>query len=143
MEILTDIISFETKADFDVVDITDRADRIVTASHCDVGFVNLFAVGATTALTTIEFEGGLVSDLADLFETLVPKDKIYKHNEKWQDGNGHSHVRAALLGPSLVIPLLSGRMVIGQWQHVVCINFDIKPRRREVICQVVGTTASK
>ncbi|MHC4713626.1 MAG: secondary thiamine-phosphate synthase enzyme YjbQ [Planctomycetota bacterium] len=143
MEILTEIIPFETKADFDVVDITDRVDRIATSCHCEVGFVNLFAVGATVSLTTVEYEPGLVADLAELFDTIAPQEKGYKHNEKWQDGNGHSHVRASLVGPSLVVPLLNGRMVIGQWQHIVFLDFDVSARRREVICQVIGEGRGK
>jgi len=138
MEISTEIIAADTKAGFDVVDITDRVERLVASSRRSVGSVVLFAVGATVGMTTVEYEPGLVADLADLFEKVAPEDKDYAHNERWHDGNGHSHVRASLVGPSLVVPFLNGGLTLGQWQHIVLLDFDVRARRREVMCQVIG-----
>jgi len=138
MEISTEIIPADTKAGFDVVDITDRVERLVASSRRSVGSVVLFAVGATVGITTVEYEPGLVADLADLFEKVAPEEKDYAHNERWHDGNGHSHVRASLVGPSLVVPFLNGGLTLGQWQHIVLLDFDVRARRREVMCQVIG-----
>jgi len=138
MEISTEIIPADTKAGFDVVDITDRVERLVASSRRCVGSVVLFAVGATVGITTVEYEPGLVADLADLFEKVAPEEKDYAHNERWHDGNGHSHVRASLVGPSLVVPFLNGGLTLGQWQHIVLLDFDVRARRREVMCQVIG-----
>jgi len=138
MEISTEIIPADTKAGFDVVDITDRVERLVASSRRSVGSAVLFAVGATVGITTVEYEPGLVADLADLFEKVAPEEKDYAHNERWHDGNGHSHVRASLVGPSLVVPFLNGGLTLGQWQHIVLLDFDVRARRREVMCQVIG-----
>ncbi len=141
MEISTEIIAVDTSEGFDVIDITDRVEKLVATSRLSVGSVVLFAVGATVALTTVEYEPGLVSDMADLFEKLAPKGADYAHNERWQDGNGHSHLRASLVGPSLVIPFLSGGLTLGQWQQIVLLDFDVPARHRDIICQVMGQGA--
>lgn len=138
MDIFTEIIAVDTKAGFDVVDITDRVDRLVDASRLETGTVTLFVTGSTGALTTVEYEPGLVSDLEALFERLAPQDADYRHNERWQDGNGHSHVRASLVGPSVVVPFLNGRLTLGQWQQIVFLDFDVRARHREIICQICG-----
>ena len=114
MEIFTDIIAADTKAGFDVVDITDKVERLIDASRLETGSALLFVVGSTAALTTIEYEGGLVADLAEVFEAVAPEGRAWHHDERWQDGNGHSHVRAALVGPSLSIPFLRGAVTLGQ-----------------------------
>jgi secondary thiamine-phosphate synthase enzyme len=141
MAVLTEIIALDTPGNFHVVDITDKVDRLLTSAHVEIGIAALFAVGSTAALTTVEYEPGLVADLEALFERLAPGDAAYKHDEAWHDGNGHSHVRASLLGPSLVVPVLSGRMTLGQWQQIIFVDFDVKPRRRQVICQISGGPA--
>jgi len=138
MDIATEIIAVDTKADFDVVDITDRVEKLVNASHLEIGTVTLFAVGATVGLTTVEYEDGLVEDLAELFERIAPVAMEYKHNERWHDGNGHSHLRASLVGPSLSVPFLDRRLVLGQWQQIVLLDFDVRARHRQVFCQVIG-----
>lgn len=138
MDILTEMIAVDTQPGFGVVDITDRVERLVNASRLDFGSVALFVAGSTAALTTVEYEPGLVADLEALFERIAPEEEAYRHDERWHDGNGHSHVRASLLGPSLVIPFLNSRLTLGRWQQVVLIDFDVPGRHREIICQVVG-----
>lgn len=102
------------------------------------GLVHLFVVGSTAALTTMEFEPGLVKhDMPRVFQQLVPDDARYEHEMTWNDDNGHSHVRASLLGPSLTVPFADGKLLTGQWQQVVLIDFDTRPRRRTVVCTVV------
>ena len=142
METCTEIIAVDTKAGFGVVDITERVERILSASRLSVGTVTLFAVGATVGLTTVEYEPGLVADLEELFETIAPKAKEYKHNERWHDGNGHSHVRASLVGPSLSVTFLSGKLTLGQWQQIVLLDFDVRARHREIICSAIGESAA-
>ncbi|MCD6405705.1 MAG: YjbQ family protein [Planctomycetes bacterium] len=138
MDISTEIVALDTKAGFGVVDITDRVERLVDTSRLDFGSVALFVVGSTAALTTVEYEPGLVADLEALFEAIAPESGTYRHDERWHDGNGHSHVRASLVGPSLVIPFLNGRLTLGQWQQVVLIDLDVPSRHREIICQIMG-----
>lgn len=100
----------------------------------------MFAMGATVGLTTVEYEPGLVADLEEMFDMVAPGDKHYEHNKRWQDGNGHSHVRASLVGPSLAVPVINSRMTLGQWQQIVLLDFDVRARRREIICQIVVGT---
>ena len=101
--------------------------------HCD-----RVLPSATSALTTIEYEGGALADLKDLFDDIIPPDKDYKHNQRWHDGNGHSHVRAALLGPSLTVPFVDKRLALGTWQQIIFVDFDNRPRRRELVVQIMG-----
>lgn len=138
MGICIEIIAVDTKAEFDVVDITDRVERILGSTRLSTGTVSLFAVGATVGLTTVEYEPGLVADLEALFERIAPAGADYKHNERWHDGNGHSHLRASLVGPSLTITFLGGNLTLGQWQHIVLLDFDVRERRREIMCHVSG-----
>ena len=141
MEICSEIITVDTKAEFDVVDITDRVERIVASVRLSTGMVTLFAVGATVGLTTVEYEPGLVADLEALFERIAPKGADYKHNERWHDGNGHSHLMASLVGPSLTITVLGGNLTLGKWQHIVLLDFDVHARHREIICHVAGESS--
>jgi len=138
MKLVTEMIPVDTEAGYDAVDITDKVERLVGASHLDIGSVCVFVPGSTAGLTTIEYEPGLVSDLRDLFDRVSPTDMEYAHNERWHDGNGHSHVRAALMGPSLVVPFIKGRLTLGQWQQIVLFDFDVRQRHRDLICQVWG-----
>ena len=115
----------------------------VAATGVKEGIVTIFVVGSTAGITTVEYEPGLVADLKDAFDRLVPRNMPYRHNSTWNEDNGHAHVRASLLGPSLALPVIRGRLPLGTWQQIVLVDFDIRPRSREVIVQVVGdATAS-
>ena len=119
-------------------DITGAVGAALRESGLGSGIATVFVVGSTAAVTTIEFEPGAVADLNGLFETLAPRDAEYRHHLRWGDDNGSSHVRAALLGPSLTIPFVDGRLSLGTWQQVMLIEFDTRPRRREVVVQLIG-----
>jgi secondary thiamine-phosphate synthase enzyme len=123
----------------DVIDITGEINQKVAESGIKAGHVLISVVGSTAGLTTVEFEPGLVRDLEDLFNKLAPPTRDYHHEQTWHDGNGFSHVRASLLGPSLMFPLKNGRLRLGTWQQVVLIDFDNRPRNREVAVQVSGS----
>jgi secondary thiamine-phosphate synthase enzyme len=131
-------IQLTTRGDADIHDITDRVASQVAQGGLKNGTVTIFCPSSTSALTTIEFESGAVSDLKRLFDEIVPQNREYAHNARWHDGNGHSHVRAALLGPSLTIPFINGELTLGTWQQVIYVDFDNKPRRRELILQLIG-----
>ena len=138
MMVKTFSLSLNTRGDADLHDITDAIAKQVAQSGLKNGTVTVFCPSSTSALTTIEFESGAVSDLRRLFDEIVPQNREYAHNARWHDGNGHSHVRAALLGPSLTIPFVNGDLTLGTWQQVVYVDFDNKPRRRELVLQVMG-----
>lgn len=133
-------LAFEVRstADTDIFDITDQVVRAVDDSSLTSGTATVFVPGSTGAVTTVEYEPGAVSDLKELFDRIVPRDIDYAHELTWHDGNGYSHVRAALIGPSLSVPFLDGRPVLGTWQQVILIDCDNKARNRRVIVQVVG-----
>ncbi len=143
VEVTTVDLSFSTSGDTDVIDITSQVLARLAETNLEEGQVLLFVPGSTGAITTIEYEQGAVSDLKEAIENLAPQGKYYCHNERWGDGNGHAHVRAALLGPSLTIPTVNGRLQLGTWQQIVFIDFDNRPRRRRVIMQVSGETRKK
>jgi len=134
----THSLSFPTGGNTDIIDITDEVSDALSKSCISDGTVTIFAPGATGAVTTIEYESGLISDLKDMLERIAPQNAQYAHNLKWGDGNGHSHVRAALLGPSLSVPFSSGRMQLGTWQQIIFIDLDNRPRDRKLIVQIVG-----
>jgi secondary thiamine-phosphate synthase enzyme len=138
MAVLTESIEVDTDIGTDIVDITGLVGQHLAQSGILHGTLNLFVPGSTGALTTIEYESGAIQDLADALERLVPRDIPYAHDQRWSDGNGYSHVRAALLGPSLHIPVVEGRLSLGTWQQIVLINFDNRARRRRLIIQVMG-----
>ena len=138
IEITTSTLSFSTSGDTDIIDMTRQVSEKVVTSGIEEGYVHLFVPGSTASITTIEYERGAVSDLKEAIERLAPEDKYYRHNERWGDGNGHAHVRASLLGPSLTIPVINGRLALGTWQQVVFIDFDNHPRERRVIMQLAG-----
>jgi secondary thiamine-phosphate synthase enzyme len=125
----------------DIHDLTSEVDRAVRGSGVAQGLVTVHVPGSTGAVTTIEHEPGALADLQDLLERLAPKDAAYAHNERWHDGNGYSHLRAALLGPSLTVPVVDGRPLLGTWQQVIMLDLDNKPRRRQVVIQVLGEPA--
>lgn len=128
----------ESSGEGQILDLTSQVAELVSRSGIQEGTVSLFVPGSTAGLTTLEYEPGVVSDLQDCFERLAPRDFPYAHEQAWHDGNGHSHVRAALLGPSLVLPVRAGRPLLGSWQQVVLVDFDNKPRRREWTATVMG-----
>jgi secondary thiamine-phosphate synthase enzyme len=138
MAVRTESISLNTRGNADIHDITSQVERHVAQSGIKNGIVTIFCPSATSALTTIEYESGAVSDLRRLFEELIPQNREYAHNARWQDGNGHSHVRAALLGPSLTIPFVDRQLTLGTWQQVIYIDFDNRPRARELVLQIMG-----
>jgi secondary thiamine-phosphate synthase enzyme len=119
-------------------DITDVVSTAVTRSGCRAGVATVFVVGSTAGVTTIEYEPGAVADLNRLFEQIAPRDADYRHHLRWGDDNGSSHVRAALLGPSLAVPFADAKLMLGTWQQIVLLEFDTRPRRRELVIQVVG-----
>jgi len=131
-------IEFETKGRNEMVDITPNIRQIVNNSKIDNGNVLVFVPGATGALSTIEYEPGLIKDFPDLMEKLIPEKKYYSHNETWHDGNGHSHLRATLVGPSLTIPFAGKSLILGTWQQVIFLEFDNKPHHRRLAVQIMG-----
>jgi len=127
-----------TRGQGDAHDITDLVSAAVAESSCASGIVTVFVVGSTAAVTTIEFEPGAVADLNRLFETIAPRHDEYRHHLRWGDDNGSSHVRAALLGPSLTIPFADRKLLLGTWQQVMLLELDTRPRKREIVVQIVG-----
>jgi len=138
MPVKTFSLSLNTRGDADIHDITDTIARQVAKSGLNDGTVTVFCPSSTSALTTIEHENGALSDLKRLFDEIIPANREYAHNARWHDGNGHSHIRASLLGPSLTIPFVEGQLTLGTWQQVIYVDFDNKPRRRELVLQLIG-----
>jgi secondary thiamine-phosphate synthase enzyme len=138
MAIKTKTITRKTTADTDILDVTGEVASFVESSSVRQGHVVVFVPGSTAAVTTIEFESGVVADLKGAIDRMAPADIPYEHNARWGDGNGYSHVRAALMGPSLYVPIVDGRPSLGTWQQVVLCDFDNRPRTRRVVLQVVG-----
>ena len=136
--IKTGPISLETRGHADIQDITRAARDVLRKSELKSGTVTLFCPSSTSALTTIEYESGALQDLRRLFDEIVSPQREYAHNMRWGDGNGYSHVRAALLGPSLTVPFLEGEMTLGTWQQIVYVDFDTRPRQREIVMQIMG-----
>jgi len=134
----TSSFSLSTKGFCDILDVTGTVSEKARESGIGNGSVTVFCPGSTCSVTTIEYETGVVRDLARVIEALVPSNVPYEHDRRWGDGNGFSHVRAALLKPSLTVPLLSGKLALGTWQQIVLIDFDNRPRKRELLVQVIG-----
>lgn len=138
MKIVTEFIDVATLGFSDIIDLTEEAQQRLAATGLETGAATFFASGATAGITTIEYEPGLLKDLPDAFEKIAAQNEKYYHNETWHDGNGASHVRAAMLGPSLVVPFVDGRLLLGMWQQVVLVDFDTRPRERKVVMQISG-----
>jgi secondary thiamine-phosphate synthase enzyme len=138
MTVKTTTINLSTRGDTDIHDITSQIANAVSRSGLKDGLATVFCPSSTSALTTIEYESGALSDLRRLFDEIIPQNREYAHNARWHDGNGHSHIRAALLGPSLTIPFVNGELTLGTWQQVIYVDFDNKPRRRDLIVQLIG-----
>jgi secondary thiamine-phosphate synthase enzyme len=141
MAIVTDFVAVATRGDSHVLDLTARVQEVVERHGFREGQALLFVSGSTAGLTTVEFEPGLQQDLPAAFERIAPRGIPYAHEETWHDDNGHSHVRASLLGPSLSVPFRDGRLLLGTWQQIVLIDFDTRPRRRELVVQLSGERA--
>jgi secondary thiamine-phosphate synthase enzyme len=134
----TKTIHVSTQGFCDIIDVTSKVESALTASHMSEGTVTIFVPGSTAGLTTIEYESGCIRDLKQAFERIAPMDAHYEHNAHWGDGNGFAHVRAAMLGASLHIPFSGKHLLTGTWQQIVLVDFDNRPRKREVILQFVG-----
>ncbi|GBE36965.1 hypothetical protein BMS3Bbin07_01120 [bacterium BMS3Bbin07] len=130
--------SLSTAGFTDIVDISDKVVAVLERSGIENGLVTVFCPGSTGAVTTIEYESGVLRDLRDAIERIVPSGLTYEHDRRWGDGNGFSHVRAALMKPSLTIPLIKGSLTLGTWQQIVFIDFDNRGRQRDIIVQVTG-----
>jgi secondary thiamine-phosphate synthase enzyme len=134
----TETISINTKGFCDIIDITPQVLSIIKVQSIANGLITLFCPGSTASITTIEYEPGVLQDLKDALEKIAPSDISYHHDQRWGDGNGFSHVRAALMKPSLTIPFINGKMTLGTWQQIVFIDFDNRERHREIIVQIIG-----
>ena len=138
MPVYNSTINLETNGEIHIIDITRDVNKVIQRSNFRNGMVCVFVPGATGALTTIEYESGLLEDLPTALERLYPKGIEYKHHLRWHDGNGHSHIRASMIGPSVTIPFISKKLTLGTWQQIVFIELDNRPRDRELIVQVIG-----
>ena len=135
----TQEITIKTKGNCEIVNITDQVEAAVGRSEIRDGAVTVFNIGSTAGITTTEYEPGLANyDLKAAFEKLAPENGHYEHEETWHDDNGHAHVRASLLGPSLSVPIVAGRLTLGTWQQIILIDFDTRARTRTIICQIIG-----
>ena len=138
LSVFTKRIGLSTQGENDIVDITGEVQEAVEESGLDDGAALVFVPGSTAAVTTIEYEPGLAQDFPDMLDRIAPKSVNYEHQKAWHDGNGRSHVKASLVGPSLSVPFEEGSLILGTWQQIILVELDIKPRRREVVIQVTG-----
>jgi len=137
MVVTTEHIKLSTKGNADVIDITPQVDKNLKSGNINNGIVVISVIGSTGALTTCEFEPGLVQDISDIFDKLIPAGN-YNHDQAWGDGNGHSHLRSSLMGPSLTIPFNEKNLILGTWQQIIFIDFDNRARKRELVLQFMG-----
>ena len=128
----------ETKSGLDIKNITEKGEKLVRESGINEGTVTFFVAGSTAAITTIEYESGLIYDISEALDRLFPKDIYYKHHEKWHDGNGHSHIRDSFIGQSFTAPITDGKIELGTWQQIILCDMDVKARNREVIVKMIG-----
>jgi len=138
MTVKTMSIQVSTRGNADIVDITDLVAKAVFESGVNDGVATIFTPSSTSGLTTIEFESGCLSDLRRLFDEIVDPERHYSHNARWGDGNGHSHVRASLIGASFTVPVVNKRLTLGTWQQIILIDFDNRSRKRDLVIQLVG-----
>jgi len=138
LTVITKQLSLNTRGEGDMLDVTRNVAEAVGESNLKNGIVTVFVPGSTGALTTIEFEPGLLMDLPDILERVAPKSLAYEHEKRWHDGNGHSHVRAALIGPSITVPFVNGRLTLGTWQQIVFMELDVRRRSRNLVLQIIG-----
>ena len=138
MKVLSDTIQLHSEGEGDIIDMTLQLSNTVEETKIKNGTVTIFVSGSTAAVTTIEYESGLVHDFPEMLSRIVPKDIEYEHDNTWHDGNGHSHVRSSLIGPSLTIPIIGGKLTLGTWQQIVLLEMDTRARNRTVILQIIG-----
>jgi secondary thiamine-phosphate synthase enzyme len=138
MSVITRWLELATQGHADMHDITDAVALALAESGLEAGIVTIFTPSATSGLTTIEYESGALQDLRRLLDEIAPPDRDYAHNRRWGDGNGHSHLRAALLKPSLTVPFVQGKLTLGTWQQILYVDFDNRPRQRELVVQMMG-----
>ena len=138
MKVISDSISISTQGFSDMKDLTSEVTKKLSDSGLQNGIVNLFVPGSTGGLTTIEYESGLVKDFTEFMEKIIPSDRTYHHDARWGDGNGFSHVRSALLGPSLTVPFSNGQLTLGTWQQIIFVDFDNRARNRTIALQFIG-----
>src|ERR687888_2391033 len=138
MTVITKTIKIKSKEENDMIDITDQTLKAIQESKLKDGIVTVFVSGSTGALTTIEYEPGLRIDFPKMLNRIIPKDIEYEHDKTWHDGNGHSHVRASLIGPSLTVPFKNKSLMLGTWQQIVFLEMDIRPRERKIVLQMIG-----
>jgi secondary thiamine-phosphate synthase enzyme len=138
MAVVSTSISLSTKGNTDIREITDQIAEAVSASGLLQGIVTIFCPSSTSGVTTIEYEPGCVADLRRMFDEIVPSNRPYQHDQTWGDANGYSHMRAALLKASLTIPFVNGKLTLGTWQQIIYIDFDNRPRQRELVVQIMG-----
>jgi secondary thiamine-phosphate synthase enzyme len=138
MKVITKIVQLRSSKENDFIDFTEQTSEALKESRLENGIVTAFVSGSTAAITTIEYEPGLRHDFPKMLSRIVPKDVQYRHDETWHDGNGHSHVRASLIGPSLSIPFSNGQLILGTWQQVVMLELDTRLRERVITLQILG-----
>jgi secondary thiamine-phosphate synthase enzyme len=138
MSVVTHSFAVETQGNTDVLDITGQVAQTVEKSELQNGIATVFISGSTGGITTVEFEPGLRRDLPEIMDKLVPSGQRYHHDDTWHDGNGHAHLRSSLVGTSFTVPFVGGRLTLGTWQQIVFLDFDNRPRRREILVQIVG-----
>jgi secondary thiamine-phosphate synthase enzyme len=136
--VITNYLSVNTQGYTDVIDITDECQKMVDNSGATSGVITIFNPGSTGGLTTIEYEPNLVEDLKDALEIFAPSDKTYAHSETWHDDNGSSHIRSSLMGPSISVPFVDGKLTLGTWQQIIFCDFDTRARRRKLVVQITG-----
>ncbi|MCD6358697.1 MAG: YjbQ family protein [Dehalococcoidia bacterium] len=135
---ITKKIQLDTNGNCDIIDITQQISNEIEGSNLETGIVTVFVAGSTAGVTTIEYESGLIADIKLFFENIAPQSIHYNHNIRWNDGNGHAHIRASILGPSITIPFTQKSLMLGTWQQIILIDFDNRPRSRQVILQLIG-----
>jgi len=131
-------ISLQSKGHCDIIDITSQVEEQVTEANINNGIVVIFVSGSTAGITTIEFESGLITDLQEMWQRIIPENVTYHHDRRWGDGNGYAHIRASLLGASLIVPFQDKRLTLGTWQQIVLVDFDNRSRSRQIILQIMG-----
>ena len=138
MTVITKTAQIETRGENDVINITGQTSKALEESKLQDGIITVFISGSTAAITTIEYEPGLKQDFPRMLSRIVPTNIEYKHDNTWHDGNGHSHIKASLIGPSMTIPFKDGNLMLGTWQQIVLLETDIRPRQRKIILQIIG-----
>ena len=138
MVVETQIIKIKSEKENDMIDLTERVSEIILKSEISNGIITIFVGGSTGSITTIEYEPGLIKDFPDMLSRIAPKNIGYNHEEMWHDGNGHSHVKASLIGPSITIPIINNKLYLGNWQQIVFVEFDVRNRTRNLVLQIIG-----